>query len=128
MLKQEFENLTGLTFSDSEFEFISETFLSIVGIGTTEFVKEYLKLKDSNLFQEMIKVIYYKNALIERKKKENEQLTEFLINQSICHSRKELTKKAIEISGFEKVITYKIRKGYNLDAEELNYIAAKFSK
>lgn len=128
MLKQELENLTGKNFTEEEFELINETFLSVVGINKERFAKEFLEMENNSLFQEMMKVIFYKNSLIERKKKENEQLAEFLINQSICHSRKELTKKAIEISGFEKVITYKIRKGYNLDAEELNYIAAKFSK
>ena len=128
MTKQEFEQRTGAEVNEKHFEKIHEIYMAAGdNVDKDTFCKAYKDKTDESFFimKMMSDIINAQRAEIKKLLKRENDMEDFIIEQSEKYSSEELRFKAIEMLGDKEDIRRKVNKGYNLwelDRELLNEI------
>ena len=130
MTLQEFNQLTGLNVSEKEFDGINEMYMAAGEMDKATFCKEYKQHCESLLVAELVRAVRLErdvydeiNTEVHKLYDEQDQLVDFLLEQSQELSSTALLKKAIEIKGHAQVIRRKISLGMPLYELDRDYIS-----
>lgn len=130
MTLQEFNQLTGLNATEKEFEAINEMYMAAGEMDKATFCKEYKQHGESLLVAELVRAVRLErdvydeiNTEVHKLYDEQDQLVDFLLEQSQELNSTAFLRKAIEIHGHERVIRRKIELGLTLCELDLDYIS-----
>ena len=132
MTQQEFESRTGMTVTAEEYAKIESLYMSAGNIDKDTFCKEYKKVANSQMVQELqlnirITENKVKNLQIEldaAKNREND-MANFLMEQAQKLGISDLREKAIELIGIKEYLRRKLASGtplWDADREALKEI------
>lgn len=124
MLKQEFEDRTGLYVTDNEYAKIEELYYSSGDIQKDEFCDLYKTVGDNKLFKVIGEKLLSYQAGWKAARKDIDDVIELLTIKAAEHDDDELEKRAISLNfcGRRNTIQIKIDNNIDLSADDLAYI------
>ena len=120
MLQQEFEALTGLSVTDTEFNRVINPMYMSTDLDKQVFCKEWKKngLGSSEVAKAMSDRVNEQRMAIDSLKKELDSVVRFLLSR--CEPA--CDKQAIKIAGHKEVITIKMQQNYELTEDDRAFI------
>ena len=120
MLQQEFEALTGLSVTDTEFNRVINPMYMSTDLDKQVFCKEWKKhgLGNSLVAKAMSDRVNDQRMAIDSLKKELDSVVRFLLSR--CEPA--CDKQAIKIAGHKEVITIKMQQNYELTEDDRAFI------